>query len=106
MKKNAMVLFAAMSMVLCADALAWRSSVPSQVTDITPFPGGGFDVRPVDNSGIAGCPQFRVQTGMIGLTDADTRSYLALALVANASNKKLTFIVNDADCYVYRIILN
>lgn len=40
------------------------------------------------------------------MTDADVHSYLALVLTANATDKKLTFIINDLDCNVYRIILN
>jgi hypothetical protein len=94
------------SLFLCPSAFAWRYTPAALVTSIIPFPGGGFDVRPIDLTGIAGCTDLRVQKGVLGLTDADVHAYLALVLTSHATDKKLTFIINDADCYVYRVILN
>lgn len=92
--------------LLSPSAIAWRYTPAALVTSIIPFPGGGFDVLPRDMTGITGCSELRVQKGILGLTDSDVRSYLAMVLTANVADKKLSFIINDADCYVYRIILN
>lgn len=76
-------------MCLCVSANAWRYTPAAPVTNIVPFPGGGFDVRLTD-TGIAGCPELRIQKGVLGLTESDVRSYLALVLTAHANEKKIS----------------
>lgn len=90
----------------CPSAYAWRFTPAAQVVHIMPFPGAGFDVRPTDMTGIAGCSELRVQKGYVDLTEGDVHAYLSLVLMANAMGKKLVFVINDADCYVYRIVLD
>lgn len=104
MKKKALLTLTLALMLSCSSAFAWRYTPAALVTNIIPFPGSGFDVLPRDMTGISGCTELRVQKGVLGLTESDVRSYLAMVLTANVADKKLSFIINDADCYVYRII--
>ena len=102
-----MVFFGASS----SNAYAWRWTGSGTVTGVVPFNGNGFDVMPTAMGAVTGCTGYgvRVQAGYPAgatLTDADVKNYLAIVLTAHAASKPLQFIISDADCYVYRIVLN